>query len=494
VRVSFAVTGRNGGEWRFRDGAGLPGSAEVKGDRISVVMDRDRRADGTYWYQNDPPEESTRWVLKGCGWVAPRLARLQPAATTGLALLGYLLVLVSLFWGELQNLPVASWVWQHTAAAAYVFAAATLALALWLVNLAVKATPSDKGGGGFSRLFVGEDRRASTSKTQFMLWTLFVAFTLTYIGGWVLKASSAGPFVCADENDHNCVDENSWPKYLILLGVPAAAAVLSKGITAYKVENGSVQKTGSSTGATPGDLATNDRGEADIVDVQYLIFNVITLAFVAVGFVSNGVLGDVPDILLGLTSASAATYVANKSLQTNRPSVTGVVPSVIATGTTVEIRGQNLFSAASGRDSNPIAVKLAGVQATDGLNFDKATNMITVKAPLGMAVGDGMVSIITAANVETEGYRIKVIDFYVSGFGGPAQANTKLTIFLDGAPQRWSAAVVNFGDQRAPASRPTGGGDNIIETDVPAMLAGPTVDVVVTIDGRQTPARAVQVK
>jgi hypothetical protein len=491
VRVSFTATNRNGGGWRFNGATDLPRGADSTADRISVVVDRDRVVAGTYSYRNASGEESTGWQLDGRGWVGSRLARLGPATPTALALLGYLVVLVLLFWGGVKSVWGVSWVWHHTAVAAYIFAAATLALALLLVHLAVKATPSDKGGGGFSRLFVGDDRRASTSKTQFMLWTLFVAFTLAYISGWVLK--SAGPFVCSGARDHNCVDQNSWPKYLILLGVPAGAAVLSKGITAYKVENGSVQKTDSSTGATPGDLATNDRGQADIVDVQYLIFNVITLAFVAVGFFSNGVLGDVPDILLGLTSASAATYVANKSLQTNRPSVTGVVPSVIATGTTVEIRGQNLFPPGADADSNPIAVKLAGVRATDALQFHKANNLITVKAPLGMAVGDAMVSVITAANVETEGYPIKVIDFHIGGFGGEAKRNSQLEISLDGPPQNWSTAVVNFGDQRVPATRKAAGIDDVITMTVPSVLSEPTVEVVVTVDGRQTPPRTVQV-
>ncbi len=493
VRVSFTVTNRNGGGWRFNGGIDLPRGADFTADRLSVVMDRDRVVAGTYSYQNDAGGESTRWQLDRRGWVGVRLARLGPATPTALALLIYLMVLVLLFWGGAKSLSGVSWVWHHTAVAVYVFAAATLALALLLVHLAVKATPSDKGGGGFSRLFVGDDRRASTSKTQFMLWTLFVAFTLAYISGWVLKAKSAGPFVCSGAGDHNCVDPNSWPKYLILLGVPAGAAVLSKGITAYKVENGSVQKTDSSAGASPGDLATNDRGQADIVDVQYLIFNVITLAFVAVGFFSNGVLGDVPDILLGLTSASAATYVANKSLQTNRPTVTGVVPSVIAAGTTVEIRGRNLFPPGVDGDSDPIAVKLAGVRATDALQFDKANNLITVKAPLGMAVGDGKVSVITTANVETESYPIKVIDFHIGGFGGEAKRNSQLEISLDGPPQRWSTAVVNFGDQRVPAARKAAGTDDLITMTVPSVLSGPTVDVVVTVDGRQTPPRTVQV-
>ena len=41
----------------------------------------------------------------------------------------------------------------------------------------------------------------------------------------------------------NCIPGGSiWEQYIILLGVPAAAAVVAKGVTSYKVNNGIVQK------------------------------------------------------------------------------------------------------------------------------------------------------------------------------------------------------------------------------------------------------------
>ena len=89
-------------------------------------------------------------------------------------------------------------------------------------------------------------------------------------------------FVC-DPNDnspHNCVPDGSiWQQYLILLGVPAAAApVIAKATTSYQVSNGVIQ-TGQSSQASVSDIATDYTGQADLVDVQYLVFNIIAFLY-----------------------------------------------------------------------------------------------------------------------------------------------------------------------------------------------------------------------
>jgi hypothetical protein len=70
------------------------------------------------------------------------------------------------------------------------------------------------------------------------------------------------------------------------------------------------------------------------------------------------VLVEVPAILLGLTSAAATTYVLNKSLQTVKPVISTVSPSVVAVGTPITIYGRNLFPPGA---SDTVRVTIGGV-------------------------------------------------------------------------------------------------------------------------------------
>jgi hypothetical protein len=358
-----------------------------------------------------------------------------------------------------------------------VFAIATFGFA-WTIVWCV--LPRKENSGRLRQLFIGDDLRASTSKTQYMLWTLFITFALAYVAGAVLLLG--GDFMCAvdsskadEPTDWQCVGPG-WEKYLILLGVPAAAAVAAKGITTYKVVNGIVQKTESES-TNPIQLATDDLGNPDIIDVQYLLFNVITLVYASVAFGRTQILGDVPDILLGLTSAAAATYVLNKSLQSSKPTITAVLPSTIAAGTRVEIRGQNLFP--SSVDGEP-TVKLGGIVAEE-LKADRSQNKVTVKAPFGMTTDSPSAIVITAAHVETAGYPIQVQDFRI--LGPEPEAAGQQVIVLGGGPPAWSKAQVNYGATIVAGTMD--GTPERVKVSVPVAATKP-YDLVVHIDGRST--------
>lgn len=133
--------------------------------------------------------------------------------------------------------------------------------------------------------------------------------------------------------------------YLVLLGGPFAVAILSKAIVSNGVATGRIQKTYAES-ADPHDITGNDRGNTDLVDSQYTLFNLIALVTVLAVFVRKPGFGapPIPDFLAVLTGASAATYVANKAAVTNAPVIDEVLPRVVRIGQVATAYGKNLYS------------------------------------------------------------------------------------------------------------------------------------------------------
>ena len=303
------------------------------------------------------------------------------------------------------------------------FAALSLVSVLGLLRYVATAT----GTGAITALFQGQDQRISTSKVQYLLWMFGLLIALSYIGGYSL--ASGNPFVCKSQ-DFGCVVGSSWDQYVLLLSVPAGAAVLAKGIVSAKVQNGTLQKTDAHTSSVS-DIVTDDAGRADFVDIQYLIFNLITFAYVAVTFAQAAVLKDVPSVLLGLTSTSAGTYVANKALQVDRPTISSVTPSVLSPGLAVTIRGTN-FIAAGGPQS--AAVTVGGQDAGDPTRV--SPGVIECRAPFGMSSASATVVVTTAAQVATAPYSVVIAPFAIVSCPSQIAADAKdpLTIYATGVP------------------------------------------------------------
>jgi hypothetical protein len=190
------------------------------------------------------------------------------------------------------------------------------------------------GPAGFSTLLVGLDKRTSTSKVQFALWTVALAYALLVI---ILHVGSY-------------TNEALDPRYLLLLGFPAGAAIGAKAVTTNQVASKSIAKVPATTGASPKDIVTNDQGNADIGDAQYLIFNLVALTAFAVAFAHDPTkLPVLPDTLVGLTSASAVAYLLKKTVTTQSITVTGVAPSVAGPGDIIHITGSNLDGGTRGQ-------------------------------------------------------------------------------------------------------------------------------------------------
>jgi hypothetical protein len=167
-------------------------------------------------------------------------------------------------------------------------------------------------------LLVGTDNRVSTSKTTAALWTVVLIYFI---------ASMALIFGRHPDKYQSLIQSIS-PLYLVLLGGPFAAAVLAKGIVSSSVAAGQTQK-GQGT-PNIGDVFSDDDGNTDLIDTQYIAFNVLVAAIVVIQFAGHPGFGApvIPDFLAALTGTSAAAYIVNKAVTTgNPPSITELTPS-----------------------------------------------------------------------------------------------------------------------------------------------------------------------
>lgn len=205
-------------------------------------------------------------------------------------------------------------------------------------------------------MLTGFDNRISTSKTIALMWTPVVAYiisTLAYVaigrrsyGLWEALVGSPVGF------------------YLIVLGGPFAAAVGAKSVVSTGVASGRIQKP-SAKDPKLADLFSDDHGDVDVVDTQYLFFNVVAIVIVLAQFIDRPGFGapQIPGFLAALTGASAATYLTNKALQTGGPVISSVAPLQARIGQAVRIFGTSLYAPASA-DAHT-AVTVGGNAATD---------------------------------------------------------------------------------------------------------------------------------
>jgi hypothetical protein len=191
---------------------------------------------------------------------------------------------------------------------------------------------------GLKGAIIGQDGRASTSKTQVVLWTAAVLWAL--IDFLLLaRAHPSGSFFATAVG-------SSWhPEYLVLLGFPLAAAATAKAVV-----NGSNSGQGPQPSTQPdaqqnqqqnqqanqqparvyirdpvpsgvcgfgagiAELMTSDDGTVAWADLQYVVFTLITLVYFVIQVLAqpqNG-LPSVPAALLTLMGVSATGYTAKK--------------------------------------------------------------------------------------------------------------------------------------------------------------------------------------
>ena len=205
-------------------------------------------------------------------------------------------------------------------------------------------------------LVVGEDNRVSTSKTTALVWTYTLAAALLsfLIARWLGHPNGINALTSQGLN----------AQYAVLIGGPLGAAILAKGIVSSQVASGLAAKP-EAPAATPAQLVQNDAGEADLGDVQYLLFNVVALFFFYGEFFRAPQLGipTIPDVLVGLTSVSAVGFVGKKALS-GPGGISSVQPSAGGAGDPVRITTAGIIQAAD--DLPAITVRFGTAPVSPG--------------------------------------------------------------------------------------------------------------------------------
>jgi hypothetical protein len=244
-----------------------------------------------------------------------------------------------------------------------------------------------KQANPFWYVILGQDNRVSTSKLQFALWTVALAYALLVMAF------------------HDAVypPGSLDPRYLLLLGFPAGAAVSAKAITTGQINNGTSSKTtisakGKSLGTAISEIVSNDQGDLDLGDTQYFLFNLVALTAFFIAFFHSPVsLPVLPDTLVGLTSASAAAYVAKKATSTANPAppltLAAVSPQKGAAGTPVTVYGSGLVNTASADGGSP-EVTMGGLTAP--LRAGCTGAMAPLMVPEGLPAGEVDVRVVTS--------------------------------------------------------------------------------------------------
>ncbi len=358
----------------------------------------------------------------------------------------------------------------------------SLALASGTIAIGFLIITAIHGGSnnyGLFSMVVGADGRVSTSKAQVALWTALVAFAMAYFGSLTALAGRKGlfdGFAIGSQTTTTSV----WDDYLILLGGPFLSLVLAKGIVSAKVDSGILQKSVTPDGtASITQALTNDAGDVDLVDSQYLLFNLIAFVYVILGLARYARLPEIPPLLLAMTSTGAATYVINKSLESNRPRLTSVVPSQAAPGDTIIVAGQNLCPEGS-IDATP-TVMIDGVRAQ--AVAPATPSALTVQVPLGLANGAKPVTVTTTARVVSDSLTLQILSKTPQILGiepHPVGSGQSLTISGYGlvalqGPQKVS---VTF-DSDAPIMREVtiNNGIDTVSVDAPAAIGDHTIGI-----------------
>jgi hypothetical protein len=185
---------------------------------------------------------------------------------------------------------------------------------------------------GLAGLIIGKDGRASTSRFGVVLWTFAVFYALAFM--LVLGRSSNcddakyrdGPRCTAAHDDRarlsdSFTNRDVQPAYLVLLGFPVAAAVAAQAITGARKRadpdaKPSIEEDRRGILQATRELTGDDDGSTNLLESQYLAFNVLTMVYFLVEFLGRpvGGLPDLPPTLLTLAGVSASAYTTNKAL------------------------------------------------------------------------------------------------------------------------------------------------------------------------------------
>lgn len=355
------------------------------------------------------------------------------------------------------------------------------------------------GNGGLVAYVRGKDNRLSTSLTQVALWTIAISTTLLYF--ITLDWSSS-----EDIYNLSTTIGATWDKfpeeYLLLLGGPFAAAIIARMSIGSKVEQGRLQKVEANETKLR-QVVTDDDGNGNLVDAQFLVFNLVALTAFTFGLVEHpDSLPSLSPILVGLTSVSALSYTASKAAEANQPVVRSVIRYLnegagIRPGDLVEVQGFNFVPPGAGSEEflNRVAVKFNAIDVPPEVELDDDDRVLTptntsIRARVPETIQGGTevsVSVITAAGAESRSRSIRVVAnrAVITGLEPPAvrpgdTLRVRGRFFRSPRATQEAQAAVTFDETIVTASETT---DDNVSVEVPATLKGAAVKVSVLSAG-----------
>ncbi|MFJ4781085.1 hypothetical protein [Streptomyces sp. NPDC088762] len=172
----------------------------------------------------------------------------------------------------------------------------------------------------------GRDGRLSTSTALALAWTVMLVWLLLTILVYGLTAGGGVTWFAGSDGPLSPLTT----VYLPLLGGPYAALIGAKTVVGTRLEHGTLAKPApqpTASGRRPlRELIANDGGRTDLVDLQYVTLNAVTMLYVALFFLSD--VGEglprLPSEIWALTGAPAGAYLLNKLATRANPVITRV--------------------------------------------------------------------------------------------------------------------------------------------------------------------------
>ncbi|WP_284578523.1 hypothetical protein [Streptomyces sp. 2P-4] len=180
----------------------------------------------------------------------------------------------------------------------------------------------------------GRDGRLSTSTALALAWTVILVWLLLAVLAHALTTGHSTRYLNADPGPLSPLAT----VYLPLLGGPYTALIGAKAVVGIRLQHGTLAKPAPTSPHRPlRELIANDSGRTDLVDLQYVALNAVTMLYVALSFLSDvqGGLPDLPPQLWALTGAPAGAYLLNKLATRPNP----VITAVSLTEDTLTVRG-----------------------------------------------------------------------------------------------------------------------------------------------------------
>ncbi len=354
-------------------------------------------------------------------------------------------------------------------------------------------------------LLLSDDGRWAASKTLASTWTIALIWSITALALADLFKAPAG----WQEFKQQAV---SW-QYLLLLGGPVTAAIGAQSLTLIRSQTGAEVKTTPPEGASFSQLYTDDDGKLDLIDVQYLAFNVLSILVFLIVFLANFSEGlpVFPGILATLTAATAAGYLARRAARRADPVITSIAPPAAAPGEEIQLWGVNLTPP---REPEPVEqlsetdraqvryaerkidVYFDGLPAPyavpEGPEADDLSQAYKVKVPAGAKVKDGVSVVVNSGapqGHESKPYtEFRIVGPTLGSVEPPlVQAGQQVKIWGTKLAGGGEPPRVFFDDQAGRGVQVHSGSDStqdVIEATVPQLAAGTVRLKLLTAEGQ----------